>query len=119
MHGVLVGGLVEGGGGAVDLVSGYEESGYRTARQTFLLVGVEVLGNLVPDVEGAGGKDFTAFQAKLVEQVEELLGGAARSVGVDRAGQGLAVDLDVGAALVDPVTPKVSSSERGSPSPGR
>jgi hypothetical protein len=101
--GLLVDGLVEDIGVAVDRVSSQEQDGDGTVHQVLLLVGTKVLGHGVPDVERLARGVFVAFQAELFQQAVELGGGAGGSVGVDGGRQGLDVDLNVCAVLVGQV----------------
>ncbi|MEV5331317.1 hypothetical protein [Streptomyces werraensis] len=103
MQCLLVGGLVEHLGCAVDLVSGQQEGGDGAGRQALLLGAVEVCGDLVPDVDGLRGGELVSFEAQLVELVEQLRGRTGRRLDVDGGIQPSAVDLDVGAVLVGTV----------------
>ncbi|GAA3212059.1 hypothetical protein GCM10020256_11230 [Streptomyces thermocoprophilus] len=76
VHGLLVEGLVEDFGVAVDRVSGQEQGGDGAVRQVFLLLGTEVVGHGVPDVERLACGVFVAFEAELFQQVVEAGGGA-------------------------------------------
>lgn len=60
-HGLLVGSLVEDFWGAADFVPGEEERRYGARSQALLLVGTDMFGHHMPDVDGAGGADFTAL----------------------------------------------------------
>ncbi|MEH0441536.1 hypothetical protein QBA74_41860 [Streptomyces scabiei] len=103
VYGVPVGSFVEDVGCAVDVVAGQEQGGDGTGRQAFLLVGTEVFGHGVPDVQRRARGVFVAFEAELFQQVVELGGGAGGGVGVQGGRQGLDVDLDVRAVLVGQV----------------
>jgi hypothetical protein len=103
VHGLPVGGFLEDVGRAVDVVPGQEQGGDGADRQAFLLVGTEVFGHRVPDVQRRARGVFVAFEAELFQQVVELGGGAGGGVGVEGGRQGLAVDLDVRAVLVGQV----------------
>ncbi|MEU8592341.1 hypothetical protein AB0D07_01200 [Streptomyces globisporus] len=89
MYGLLVGGFVEDGGRAVDLVSGQEKGGDGTGRHVLLLVEVQLQGR---GVEGEGLialLDGVPFQADLVKQVVEGGRGTGTGVDVDVGGKGL------------------------------
>ena len=60
-HGLLVGSLVEDFWGAADFVPGEEARRYGARSQALLLVGTDMFGHHMPDVDGAGGADFTAL----------------------------------------------------------
>lgn len=103
MYGLLVGGFVEDGGRAVDLVSGQEQGGDGAGRHALLLVEVQLQGR------GVGGEGLVALldgvplQTELVKQVVEGGRGTGTGVDVDRGRKGPLVDLGVRAAFVGQV----------------
>jgi hypothetical protein len=99
--GLPVGGFVEDVGRTADLVPSQEQGGDGTGYQALLLVGTELFGHGVPDVQRRARGVFVAFEAELFQQVVESRGGAGGGVGVDGGRQGLDVDLDVRAVLAN------------------
>ncbi|WAX77077.1 hypothetical protein [Streptomyces sp. KMM 9044] len=77
MHSLLVEGLVEDLGVAVDRVFGQHQGGDDAIRQALLFLGAKVVGHGVPDVERLARGVCVAFEAELFQQVVEPSGAPA------------------------------------------